>query len=312
MIMATKSSPGLLRRFTGRAGKAHFIEALLRQELVARDQKIAQAIAATATRHELPANQQFIAQGGFDTDIYFILSGSVSVTANGRLVATRISGDHVGEMAMLDTTAARSASVRTIEPTVVAKVTESKFSQIANAHPDLWRRTAVALASRLKERNKFQAPPRSEPVIFIGSSSEGLAVAKAIHRCLQRFPYVAKLWTQGIFECSQTTIEDLMRATTQTDFAILVLTADDVYRSRGSTKSAPRDNVIFEMGLFMGALSRERTYIVAPRGLDLKIPTDLLGVTKLLFHRRPGRTLARNLQPVTAQIRKLINKYGPI
>ena len=66
------------------------------------------------------------------------------------------------------------------------------------------------------------------------------------------------------------------------------------------------------MGLFMGAISRERTYIVAPRGLDLKIPTDLLGVTTLPFQRRRGRTLARNLQPVTRQIRKLINKYGPI
>ena len=310
--MATKSSPTLIKRFTGRAGKARFIEALRSQELVARDPQIAQALTAAATRQEFPANCEIFAQGGFDTDIYFILSGSVSITANGRLVATRAAGDHVGEMAMLDTTAARSATVRTLEPTVVAKVTESRFSRIANAHPDLWRRTAGALASRLKERNKFQTPPRSEPVIFIGSSGEGLAVAKAIHRCLQRYPYVAKLWTQGVFECSHTTIEDLMRATTQTDFAILVLTADDVTRSRGRAKPAPRDNVIFELGLFMGALSRERTYIVAPKGLDLKIPTDLLGVTSLLFQRRRGRTLPRNLQSVTRQIRKLINKYGPI
>jgi CRP/FNR family cyclic AMP-dependent transcriptional regulator len=310
--MAVKSSPTLMKRFIGRAGKARFFEALLSQDLVARDQRIAQALAGVATRQELPANHELVSQGGFDTDIYFILSGSVSITVNGRLVATRAAGDHVGEMAMLDTTATRSAAVRTIEPTVVAKVPEAKFSQIADANPDLWRRTARTLAFRLKERNKFQAPPRSEPVIFIGSSIEGLSIAKAIHCCLQRRPYVAKLWTEGVFECSQTTIEDIIRATKQTDFAVLVLTADDVTKSRGSRKPAPRDNVIFEMGLFMGALGRERTYIVAPNKLDLKIPTDLLGVTALRFHRRRGRTLARNLQPVTKRIRELIEKYGPM
>jgi predicted nucleotide-binding protein len=310
--MATKSNPSLIKRFTGRGGKARFIEALRNQDLVAQNQQIAMALAGVATRQQLPANQLIVAQGGFDTEIYFILSGSVSITANGRVVATRTAGDHFGEMAMLDTTASRSATVCTLEPTVVAKVSESKFTPIANANPELWRRISVALANRLKERNKFHNPPRSEPVIFIGSSSEGLAIATAIHRCLQRCPYVPKLWTQGVFECSQTTIEDLMRATRQTDFAILVLTADDVTRSRGRTKPAPRDNVIFEMGLFMGALSRERTYIVAPKGLDFKIPTDLLGVTTLPFHRRPGRSLVRNLQPVTSQIRKLVTKHGPI
>src|ERR1039458_3835770 len=113
---------------------------------------------------------------------YPILSGSVSVRANGRLVATRRAGNHFGEMAMLDTTARRSATVSTLEPTVIARVQEHKFTRIANACPDLWRCLAVALAARLRERNKFQAPPRAEPVIFIGSSGEGLTIAEAIHR----------------------------------------------------------------------------------------------------------------------------------
>ncbi len=180
--MSTKSSPSLIKRFTGRAGKARFIEALRNQELVARDESIAKALATAATRREFLANQDIITQGGIDTDIYFVLSGSVAIRINGRLVATRTSGEHVGEMAMLDTTARRSATARTLETTVTAKVTESKFSQIANAHPELWRRTAVTLANRLKERNKFLSEPRSEPVVFIGSSSEGLKVAETIER----------------------------------------------------------------------------------------------------------------------------------
>jgi predicted nucleotide-binding protein len=215
-------------------------------------------------------------------------------------------------MALVDTTAVRSATVRTREATVVAKVCESQFTRIANKHPSLWRRMAVALAKRLRERNKFQTPPRTEPVIFIGSSSEGLSVAKCIQKYLLRHPFVPRIWSDGVFECSKTTIEDLMQITKETDFAVLVLTPDDVTKSRGKNKPSPRDNVVFEMGLFMGALSRERTYIVAPRKLDIKIPTDLLGVKCLLYQKRRGRSLARNLQPVSRDLSRLISKHGPM
>jgi len=310
--MATKSSPGLIQRFTGRAGRVRFIEALRGQEIVAGNQRVAHALATAATRQEFPANREILTQGNSDNDICFILSGSVSVRANGRPVATRRAGNHFGEMAMLDTTATRSATVSTLEPTVIARVPEHKFTRIANVCPDLWRRLAVALAARLRERNKFQAPPRAEPVVFIGSSGEGLTIAEAIYRSFKRQPFVPNLWTNGVFECSRTTIESLIQATSQSDFAVLVLTADDVTRSRGATKPSPRDNVLFELGLFMGALRRERTYIVAPQGVSIKIPTDLLGVTYLPFRRRRGRTLARNLQPVIRVMCNLIKKYGPV
>lgn len=140
----------------------------------------------------------------------------------------------------------------------------------------------------------------------------GLQISILIFQIISNTQNILALGLAQVFECSQTTIEDLMRATTHTDFAILVLTADDVTRSRGNSKPCPRDNVVFELGLFMGAIGRPRTYIVAAKGVPLKIPTDLLGVTCLLYQHRRGRTLARNLQPVTTQLRKLIDKYGPI
>jgi predicted nucleotide-binding protein len=256
--------------------------------------------------------QDLIIQGQCDDDIYFILSGSVSVIVNGRNIATRKAGEHVGEMALIDTTARRSATVKTLEPTVAAKVTERGFARTANKYPELWRRIAVVVAQRLRERNKFLPVPRSESAIFIGSSSEGLPVAEAIHRYLSRFPFVPRLWSEGVFECSSTTIEDLMQITRETDFAVIVLTPDDVIKSRGRRKVSPRDNVTFELGLFMGALARNRTYIVTPKGLDIKIPTDLLGVTCLKYKKRRRASLARCLQPVLRELRRLIQKYGPI
>jgi predicted nucleotide-binding protein len=61
----------------------------------------------------------------------------------------------------------------------------------------------------------------------------------------------------------------------------------------------------------MGGLSRDRTYIVSPRGIDIKIPTDLFGVTRLQYVHRGPLSLSRRLRSVKSQIRRQIAKYGP-
>jgi len=69
-----------------------------------------------------------------------------------------------------------------------------------------------------------------------------------------------------------------MAALAQFDFAILVLTPDDAIQSRSTEILGPRENVIFELGLFMGKLGRDRTFILQQSGSGVKIPTDLSGV----------------------------------
>ena len=165
----------------------------------------------------IKSNKDFIVQGNSDSDIYFILSGKVSVRVNDREIAIRSADEHVGEMALIDSTAVRSTTIQTIGPCVVAKISESHFSKLANKHPELWRKIAVVLARRLRERNKFQTAPRSKPAIFIGSSSEGNKVAEAIYNNLSKFPCVPSLWSRGVFEASKTTIEDLIRITEASD-----------------------------------------------------------------------------------------------
>ena len=68
------------------------------------------------------------------------------------------------------------------------------------------------------------------------------------------------------------------------DFAVLVAGPDDQVISRANQLDAPRDNVIFELGLFMGALTRSRTFLLVPEGIKVKIPTDLLGLTCVEFY----------------------------
>ena len=309
--MARKSNPSVVRRFRGASGKQLLAEALQGQPLLSANAKAATAFSRSVKLSELPSKHQLMTQGGEDNDLYFILSGSVRVFVNNREVATRRAGEHVGEMALIDLTAVRSATVITAEPSVVAKVSERDFSLIATCYPVIWRKLASTIAQRLRERNRFHSPPRSIPAVFIGSSSEALPVATAIHKSLMRKQVAPRIWSEGVFQCSRTTIEDLTDATNQSDFAILVLAADDVTTSRGKRKAAPRDNTIFELGLFMGALSRNRTYIVAPSPFDIKIPTDLLGVTLLRYQRKRGQSIARAILPVTRGLIRRINQLGP-
>lgn len=276
------------------------------------DLKVSKEIKKKISLHEYAVGDTLLVQGEPDDHLLFILGGTVEILVNCRRVATRSGGEHIGEMSLLDTTARRSATVRAIDPTIVAQISEENFTRIAETHPNLWRRVAVGLSRRLRERNKFHPSPRTQPAIFIGSSSEGLDIAICIHKSLRRKPLVPQLWSEGVFESSKTTIEELIRTANTSDFAIVVLTADDLTRSRGKTKPTPRDNVIFELGLFMGAVSRERTYVVAPRGIEIKLPTDLLGVTLLRFERSATKSLAASMRPMLQKLCKLISLLGPI
>jgi hypothetical protein len=117
------------------------------------------------------------------------------------------------------------------------------------------------------------------------------------------------LW-QSKFEFSAAYIESLERASSETDFAILVLTPDDVTMSRETEKPAPRDNVVFELGLFIGGLGRERCFLVHEQRADLKIPTDLLGVKAATFERLPTRDLKAALEVQCFLISERITVLG--
>ena len=67
------------------------------------------------------------------------------------------------------------------------------------------------------------------------------------------------------------------------DFAILLLTPDDTTTSRDQQRFAPRDNVVFELGLFMGCMGRQRCFLIQEDNRELRLPTDLLGVNRDIY-----------------------------
>lgn len=117
-----------------------------------------------------------------------------------------------------------------------------------------------------------------KPRIFIGSSVEGLKIAYAIQQNL-RHNAETTVWDQGVFDLTATSIESLIEVLDNSDFGIFVFSPDDVVKIRGIISQTVRDNVLFELGLFIGRLGRKRTFIVMPEGIDIKLPTDLLGIT---------------------------------
>jgi hypothetical protein len=142
----------------------------------------------------------------------------------------------------------------------------------------------------------------SRPSMFIGSSVEGLPIAQALQAELEH-DVDSTIWSQGPFGLSEGTLEALVAAVYEYDFAVLVLTPDDLIVERGATSGAPRDNVVFEAGLFMGALGRRRTFLVAPRNVDLRLPSDLAGITIAQFNQREDGNIRAAIGPVAVNIR---------
>lgn len=116
-----------------------------------------------------------------------------------------------------------------------------------------------------------------KPSVFVGSSSEGLEFARAVRSLLGQEAEIT-IWNEGFFDLGNTFVETLVNALPRFDFAVLVLTPDDLVNSRNSQDFGPRDNVIFELGLFMGHLGRSRAFVLHQANASVKIPTDLSGM----------------------------------
>lgn len=117
-----------------------------------------------------------------------------------------------------------------------------------------------------------------KPRLFIASSAESLAVAEAVNTNLDH-DFEVTIWKNGTFKLSSSTIDDLVEKSSSVDFALFIFTPDDISSIRSRKEHVVRDNVVFEMGLFVGAIGKSRSFILKPRGADMHLPTDLLGVT---------------------------------
>lgn len=151
-----------------------------------------------------------------------------------------------------------------------------------------------------------------KPALFIASSSEFLDLASAMQESLE---YVAEVtvWNQDVFKLSRYNIESLLESLEASDFGVFIFTPQDVINIRGTEKLTVRDNVLFELGLFIGKLGRERCFIVAPRGSEeeIHLPSDLLGITPALYEpNRQDKNLVAALGPAATKITRQIKSLS--
>src|SRR6516165_6307700 len=121
----------------------------------------------------------------------------------------------------------------------------------------------------------------NKPRIFLGSSGEQAKLLRAIARGLSEVADVEP-WTTT-FNPGRSTLDRLVELSQEVDFAAFVFAQDDWTTTDASEsgQASPRDNVVFEAGLFGGALGIRRTFIIHATGS--KLPTDLLGLTSIRY-----------------------------
>jgi CRP/FNR family cyclic AMP-dependent transcriptional regulator len=106
-------------RFAGDSGRQVLVDTLRDQKMVAGNADLAEEIARIGELIEVKTGTSIITQGGEDSDVYLIVAGSFNIVVNRRVVAGRFPNDHVGEMAAVQHTQRRSATVMAREDSVV-------------------------------------------------------------------------------------------------------------------------------------------------------------------------------------------------
>lgn len=139
--------------FKGSDGRQRLVGELLKQSILREDREAATAIAEKCTIAEYSARSSIFREGDTSHYMLLILDGRVSVSVHGHEVAQRGAGQHVGEMALIDPNAPRSASIIAIEDTMTASISEPDFTEIAEHDPKLWRLLALELAEVIRRQN---------------------------------------------------------------------------------------------------------------------------------------------------------------
>jgi hypothetical protein len=143
-----------------------------------------------------------------------------------------------------------------------------------------------------------------KPTVFIGSSTEGLPVAKAIKSIFGQQADVEVWNSGGIFTKNQSFLRSLLEMASLFEFAVLIFSKDDVSLIRGETYETARDNVLFEFGLFLGKLGPRRVHTLVEK--DLKLPSELDGISLDSFSR------AKNGNPTAGFSKTAVNIVSSI
>lgn len=136
--------------------------------------------------------------------------------------------------------------------------------------------------------------------IFIGSSSEEKDLATVAKQILEPDFDVSiwdeKIFDKRVFKLNENFLYNLLEASLKFDFGILIGTKDDKITFRGKKVWSPRDNIVFELGLFLGRLGPSRCAFIVDE--SLKQMSDLNGISLSKFNRKKIETFQQRVYEV--------------
>lgn len=113
------------------------------------------------------------------------------------------------------------------------------------------------------------------PKMFIGCSAMSLEIARAVQESLG--PDIeTQIWNQGHFRPSSTILNSVVKASTDFDYGLFILSVNE--------KDDSRDNIMLEMGIFIGQMGFDRVFLMVPQNsTGFSLPSDLMGFVTLEY-----------------------------
>lgn len=142
-----------------------------------------------------------------------------------------------------------------------------------------------------------------KPKIFIGSSLAGYEIAEKVKNYLTNIGDCYLWQDPNVWELNRSTFENLLRMVSYFDFGVFVATADDLTQTNDKIVIEPRDNVILEMALFLGAMGRDKSFLLVEEGI--KLPSDFNGIYMPRFSK--GNEIS--IQNACAEYKKKIDEH---
>src|ERR1700730_11272877 len=97
-------------------------------------------------------------------------------------------------------------------------------------------------------------PSSARPRLLIGSSSESLPIVEMLAEELKDAADVVPWTDKSIFPATEYFMTSLLQAAASFDFGLFLFEPDDLVQSRETSSAVPRDNVVFELGMFVSQL----------------------------------------------------------
>ena len=261
------------------------VDALARQKIVNGDHEAAAALADAGELVEFEPGCELMAQGAGTDEAFFLLSGSVEIWVNGKLIPyQRKSGEVVGEFAAINPELKRTATIVAATDVLALRCSSADLIQAADKAKSIWRLLAIDLTRKVEQRNQLIKSSNDRPSLFLVASEEQRAIADHLDSALSA-KFNVTLWHEadlappGTYE-----LERLNEVASEADFAIVLAHPDDLQPKRGGQGSASQQSVLFELGYLINELGRRRTLLLVPEeACESSMPEPFKGLDPWCF-----------------------------